>query len=53
MCERESHSISSSIVDKNVQWIIVVGGEKGYSHISGVHVTVVIELGKYNIYSTV
>ena len=47
VCGRRVHSISSVTMKRNTEWLIITGGEgMGYfSDISGVDVTVIVEIG--------
>ena len=46
VCGRWAHSLSSVTMKRNTEWLIITGGlGKSYSHISGVNVTVIVEIG--------
>ena len=46
VCGRWAHSLSSVTMKRNTEWLIITGGlGKSYSHISGVDVTVIVEIG--------
>ena len=46
VCERWAHSLSSVTMKRNIEWLIITGGRgMDLSRISGVDVTVIVEIG--------
>ena len=50
VCERRHHSVSSIAMNRNVYWIIVIGGYmEDWEYITGVECTMIVEIGMYII----